>query len=35
MVVITLDNEEYLLPFEHIEKANLIAQLQKGEKKKI
>lgn len=34
MVVVIVDNMEYLLPFEQIEKANVIAQFTKGEKKK-
>ena len=34
MVVIIVDDMEYLLPFEQIEKANVIAQFNKGEKKK-
>jgi len=34
MIVIVVDNLEYLLPFEQIEKANVIAQFEKGEKKK-
>lgn len=34
MVIIVVDNMEYLLPIEQIEKANLVPQFQKGQKKK-
>ncbi|EDY87494.1 conserved hypothetical protein [gamma proteobacterium HTCC5015] len=34
MVLLIVDNEEYLLPYEQIEKANLVPQFAKGEKKK-
>ncbi len=34
MVIIVVDNMEYLLPIEQIEKANLVAQFKKGQKKK-
>ncbi len=34
MVVIFMDGMEYLLPFEQIERANLVPQFKKGEKKK-
>lgn len=34
MVLIVVDNEEYLLPYEQIERANLEPQFTKGEKKK-
>lgn len=34
MAVIVVDNMEYLLPIEQIDKANLVIQIQKGQKKK-
>jgi hypothetical protein len=34
MVVIVMDGMEYLLPVEQIERANLVPQFTKGEKKK-
>ena len=34
MVVIIMDNMEYLLPIEQIERANLVPQFKKGQKKK-
>lgn len=33
MVLVVVDNEEFMLPIEHIDKANIIPQFKKGKKK--